>query len=252
MAPCHDPCLYMEMPVRSLVLIVAFVTCLSIPAQAQDTDLELVLLADASGSISPEELQFQREGYAAAITDPEVLAVIAGTAYGHIAVTYVEWAANQAQVVDWTLIDGPEAAQGFAAALLDEQRLAFGRNAIGAALLEGLRQMEENDIEGWRRVIDFSGDSANNWAGPPIAEARAKVLEAGVTINALPILSPDDPGRAHGGLEALFEEQIIGGIGAFVVTAETRDSFAEAVKKKLILEISGLPPGNFAVARQTP
>jgi hypothetical protein len=47
---------------------------------AQDTDLELVLLADASGSIDGREYDLQREGYASAITDPEVLAAIANTA----------------------------------------------------------------------------------------------------------------------------------------------------------------------------
>lgn len=124
---------------------------------------------------------------------------------------------------------------------MSKPRQAYGRNAIGAALLEGLRLMDTNAHDGWRRVIDFSGDSANNWSGPPIAEARDTVLAAGVTINALPILRPDDPGRAHGGLEALYEAQIIRGPGAFVVTAEDRNSFAEAVKRKLILEISAVP-----------
>lgn len=126
----------------------------------------------------------------------------------------------------------------------------FGRNAIGAALLEGLRQIEENDIVGWRRVIDFSGDSMNNYSGPGISEARDTVLAAGVTINALPILRPGDPGRAHGGLEALYEEQIIGGPGAFVVTADSRASFARAVKRKLVLEISGTRPGAPRVAEK--
>jgi hypothetical protein len=60
-----------------------------------------------------------------------------------------------------------------------------------------------------------------------------------VTINALPILREGDPGRAHGGLEAAYEARIIGGPGAFVVTAETRESFAQAVKRKLVLEIAG-------------
>ncbi|SIS96691.1 Protein of unknown function [Roseivivax lentus] len=212
---------------------------LATPLAAQDTDLELVLLADASGSIDAAEIAFQREGYAQAITDPEVLAAIADTAYGSIAVTYVEWAANQAVVAPWTRIATLEHAERFAADLLSKPRQAYGRNAIGSALLAGLELMETNDIDGWRRVIDFSGDSVNNYAGPSIADARAQVLAAGVTINALPILRPDDPGRAHGGLEAAYEAQIIGGMGAFVVTAESRASFAEAVKRKLILEISG-------------
>ncbi|GGC20556.1 hypothetical protein GCM10011363_41510 [Marivita lacus] len=223
---------------------------LAAPAFAQDTDLELVLLADASGSIDQREIDFQRQGYAQAITDPEVLAAIANTAYGSIAVTYVEWATNQAVVADWTLIDGPDSATLFAAELLNKPRQAYGRNAIGAALLEGLRLMDTNDFDGWRRVIDFSGDSVRSYSGPSIAEARDTVVAAGVTINALPILRPDDPGRAQGGLEAQYEAQIIGGLGAFVVTAENRASFAEAVKRKLILEISGqMPTRNVAEAR---
>ncbi|MBY6004841.1 DUF1194 domain-containing protein [Salipiger bermudensis] len=211
---------------------------LAAPALAQDTDLELVLLADSSGSISPDELMFQREGYAQAMTDPAVLAAIANTAYGEIAVTYMEWAAHQGQVVKWMRIRDAEDAQEFADQLLTTPRMAFGRNAIGSALLEAARQIEANDIDGWRKVIDFSGDSAGNWSGPPIEQARDAVLAKGITINALPILRPDDPGRAQGGLEAIYEQRIIGGLGAFVVTAEDRTSFAEAVKRKLILEIS--------------
>jgi len=211
-------------------------------ALAEEVDLELVLLADASGSIDDTEIRFQRQGYATAITHPDVLSAIANTAYGSIAVTYVEWAANQAVVVGWTQISGPAEAEAFAAALLEPPRQAYGRNAIGAALLEGLRLMERNDFEGWRRVIDFSGDSVNNYSGPSIADARAQVLAAGVTINALPILRPDDPGRAHGGLEAAYDQQIIGGLGAFVVTADNRASFAEAVRRKLVLEIAGRTP----------
>lgn len=222
---------------------------LATAAVAEEVDLELVLLADASGSIDLSEIAFQRQGYAEAITDPEVLAAIANTAYGSVAVTYVEWAANQAVVVDWTRIAGPEDAEAFAEALLAPPRQAYGRNAIGAALLEGLRLLETNEYEGWRRVIDFSGDSVNSYSGPSIAEARERVLAAGVTINALPILRPDDPGRAHGGLEAAYEAQIIGGMGAFVVTADSRAAFAEAVKRKLILEISGLEPGEDVAGR---
>ena len=209
---------------------------------AQDTDLELVLLADASGSIDSREYLLQREGYATAIVDPEVLAAIANTAYGSIAVTYVEWAANQVVVADWTRIADRQDAELFAARVLEPPRRAIGRNAIGSALMKGLALMEENDIVGWRRVIDFSGDSVRNYSGPSIAEARAAVLDAGVTINGLPILRPGDPGRAQGGLEALFSERIVGGSHSFVVTAESRASFADAIKRKLILEISGQTP----------
>ncbi|QFU09837.1 hypothetical protein PARPLA_00600 [Rhodobacteraceae bacterium THAF1] len=212
-------------------------------AFAEDTDLELVLLADASGSIDAREIAFQLEGYAQAITDPQVLEAIARTAYGEIAVTYVEWATNQGVVVDWMRIRDAEDAERFAEALRNGPRSAYGSNAIGAALLEGLRMMDENEMVGFRRVIDFSGDSVRNYTGPSIEEARTRVVAAGVTINALPILRPDDPGRAQGGLEDAYESQIIGGPGAFVVTAEDRESFAEAVRRKLFLEISDAGAG---------
>jgi hypothetical protein len=223
---------------------IALSLCLALPLPlaAQEVDLELVLLADASGSISDEEIAFQRQGYAAAITDPRVLEAIANTLTGSIALTYVEWAANQATVVEWTLIDGREAATGFAAALLDRPRQAYGRNAIGAALVEGKRLIERNDFDGFRRVIDFSGDSVNNYGAPPIPIARDEVLAAGITINGLPILCRECPGGGRANLEQDYAEQIIGGPGAFVVLADGREQFAEAVRRKLILEISGLTP----------
>lgn len=221
--------------------ILALVCCS--PALAEDVELELVLLADASGSITQAEIEFQRQGYAEAITDPRVLSAIRNSAYGAIAVTYVEWAANTAVVVDWTKIDGPGSAQAFADALVVPPRQAYGRNAIGAALLDGKRLIERNDFEGWRKVIDFSGDSPNSYSGPSISAARDEVVAAGITINGLPILCRfcDTPARFPN-LAKIYEERIIGGIGAFVVTAESEEDLAQAIRRKLILEISGLQP----------
>ena len=222
----------------------------AVPVAAQRVDLELVLLADASGSISEEEIRFQRQGYAEALTDPRVLSAIGKTAYGAIAVTYVEWAANTAVVVDWTRIDGPESAQAFAAALIAPPRQAYGRNAIGAALLDGKRLIEQNAFDGWRKVIDFSGDSPNSFSGPSIQSARDAVVAAGITINGLPILCRfcDTPAR-YPDLGAIYEEQIIGGLGAFVVTAISEADLAESIRRKLILEISGELPSHDVASR---
>jgi hypothetical protein len=210
------------------------------PLQAQEVDLELVLLADASGSITEAEIDFQRESTATAITDPAVLSAIGNTLTGSIAVTYVEWASNQATVVDWTIIDSPESAEAFAAALLGPPRLATGRNAIGDALLEGKRLIETNEIQSLRQVIDFSGDSIGNHSGIGIEEARAEVVAAGIVINGLPILDggPDDP------LLAEYEARIIGGPGAFAIPALGRQDFVVALRRKLILEIAGTPLGS--------
>lgn len=218
--------------------LVLAVVLAATPLAALEVDLELVLLADASGSITQAEIEFQRQGYAAAITHPDVISAIRGNLTGTIAVTYVEWAANQATVVDWTIIDGPETAEAFALALLGPPRMAAGRNAIGDALLEGQRLIETNDITGLRRVIDFSSDSLGNFGGARIDEARASVLAAGITINGLPILD-EGPGDT---LAVEYERQLIGGPGAFVVPAIGREGFVQAVRRKLILEIAGQMP----------
>lgn len=234
---------------RWLLLILSV---LMSPVSAEEVDLELVLLADASGSISNEEIRFQRQGYAAAITHPDVLSAIAETAYGSIAVTYVEWAANTAVVVDWTRIDGPGSAAGFADALIGPPRQAYGRNAIGGALLDAKRLIERNEFEGWRKVIDFSGDSPNSFSGPPIEEARDTVVSAGITINALPILCRFcDSFARFPDLDEIYARRIIGGPGAFVVTAADETDLAHAIRRKLILEISGQIP-EVDIARDHP
>lgn len=233
-----------------LRLMIFLLICSPLAAQTQrEAGLELVLLADASGSIDAEELAFQRLGYASAITDDAVVSAIQNSLYGNIAITYVEWATNTAVVVPWTIVDDLESARAFAAALTGPPRLAYGSNAIGAALLDAKRLIEDNDIFAPRAVIDFSGDSIRNSSGPTISSARAEVLAAGITINALPILRPEDGRRAGANLEEEYASRIIGGPGAFMVTAEGRTSFASTVRRKLVLEISGLVPDASIAAR---
>lgn len=214
---------------------------------AERVDLELVLLADASRSIDDAEIRFQRQGYAAAITHPDVLAAIASGYERRIAVTYVEWGEESSQeiVVPWTVVEGKESAAAFATALMQAPRLAFGPNAIGSALAAAHALIVGNAIEGTRSVIDFSADSAYSFGGVSIIEARTAALAAGIVINGLAILCRDSDcsGRpVDYDLEAAFDTLITGGPGSFVITADGPTSFAEAVRRKMLLEIAGLTP----------
>ena len=217
-------------------------------AGAEPVDLELVLLADASRSIDDGEIRLQREGYAAAITHPDVLAAIDGGYLRRIALTYVEWGDETSQevVVPWQVIDGAGSAAAFAKELLAAPRLAEGPNAIGNALAAAQALIESNDFDGTRRIIDFSADSAWSGGGLSISVARARALAAGMVINGLAILCRDcESGRPVAyDLESAFASLIIGGPGSFVITADGNRSFAQAVRRKLLLEIAGLlaPP----------
>ena len=234
---------------RSIALLMAALLgglTATAPVRAEtEVDLELVLLADATGSIDEVEIRFQRQGYAEAIADPAVLRAIGNGLLGRIAVTYIEWAdaSSQQIVADWTVIDGADSARAFADAILAPPRLAYGRNAIGAALLFGKAEIDGNDYSGLRKVIDLSADSANNWNGPSIFEARQQIVDAGMTINGLAVLCRSCSGQPVSyDLEQAFRDTIIGGPGAFVVTAENAQEFANAVRRKLVLEISGHDP----------
>ena len=186
---------------------------------------------------------FKRQGYADAIASQDVLNAITDGLRAKIAVTYVEWADQDSQhvVVPWTIIATPEDAKDFGDRLLAAPREARGRNAIGSAIEAGEKLITGNEHEGLRKVIDFSGDSANNWNGVPVAEARQSALAKGITINGLAILCRNcTTGRSvNYNLEQAFEDTIIGGNNSFVITADSPDQFQLAVKRKLVLEIAG-------------
>lgn len=228
---------------RILIIAISALLCAA-TAMAEEVDLELVLLADATGSIDNDEILFQRQGYADALISEDVLDAIRTGAYQKIAITYVEWGdfTSQEIVVPWRIIGDQASAQAFATELMGPPRLARGRNAIGQALLFGKSLIENNDHEGYRKVIDLSADSANSWNGIPLATAREQVVAAGITINGLAVLCRTCSGRPVAyDLEQAFENTIIGGPDAFVITADDMQQFSTAVKRKLILEIASGP-----------
>jgi len=213
-------------------------------AQNQGVDLELVLAADGSGSIDDDELRLQREGYGRALMHPRVLESIQFGPTGRIAVAYVEWGAPESQhtIVDWMIVSDLESATKFANALIDAPRAAFGYNSISNALIYSGDLIHDNELESFRKIIDVSAD-AGNFGGVPIELARDTVVQSGITINGLAIARqgsgrPFGANRGFGTLENYFANAVIGGAGAFVVVAGEELSFAEAVQRKLILEIA--------------
>ncbi len=211
-------------------------------AAAEPVDLELVLAGDASGSIDNTEMRMQRQGYAAAITDPEVLTAISYGEIGAIAVAYIEWAGSFSQdlVVDWTIIRDRESAEAFAAKLLAAPRRAEGYNSIGGAIRFSRRMLAENGYEGLRRVIDISADGPDIGA-PRASVARDEAVAEGITINGLVIRSEFSTDfLSPVPLPEHFAAQVIGGAGAFVSIAPSMESFRDVLLAKLVREISGL------------
>lgn len=221
------------------------------PARAAEpVDLELVFAADGSGSIDDDELRLQRNGWADAITSPDVLKGIRDGILGSVAVAYMEWGGPQSQVliVDWHIVRDEASARVFADRLTRAPRGAQGYNSISNAIDFSVRLVEANTIDGTRRVIDVSGDGPNI-GGRPLADARGEALDKGFTINALAIRRPGGrPGGPNGQpLEDYYRDAVIGGPGAFVEVADETRPFALAARRKLLIEIAGtVPPARYA------
>jgi hypothetical protein len=94
-----------------------------------------------------------------------------------------------------------------------------------------------------RRVIDVSGDGANN-AGPLIVPTRDEMLADGITINGLPImLKRPNPGTMDiENLDIYYEDCVTGGPASFVIPIRERSQFIEATREKLVQEVAGRMP----------
>jgi hypothetical protein len=239
---------------RILATLLALLTFLLAPWPARSdnsVDLLLVLAADVSRSLDERKFRLQREGYAAALTHPQVIATIRSTATGAIAICYVEWSGEGAQavMVGWTRIASLADAEAFAARIRAAPRLFMDRTAIGAAIDYSVAQLAVSPFAAERRVIDVSGDGTNNH-GRRVNDARDAAIAKGIVINGLAILSEVplsfNPAHTHppGGLLKYYEDNVIGGTGAFALVAESHDAFPSLILRKLIKEIA-LRPADF-------
>jgi Protein of unknown function (DUF1194) len=240
----------------SIALALAIATLGASPARAGErVDLLLVLAADVSRSVDSQKFQLQREGYAAALSNPRVLDTIQSGRRGRIGVLFLEWSGfgNQKVVIDWMMIDGPKAAQAFGDRLLESPRSYADRTSISGGIDAAVAQLARAPFDAERRTIDVSGDGTNN-AGRNVGQARDEALALGISINGLAILSeiplPWNPEHTNppGGLPKYYRDNVIGGPGSFVLEAKDFNSFGEAIIKKMIAEIADVrPPGELFV-----
>lgn len=236
---------------RALILLLMLTMPIAAGAQRapEPVDLTLVLVSDVSRSVDDAAFRMQKAGYVAAFNDPRVLAAIRGGAIGAIAVAYVEFAGSFEvnTVLDWRVIRDAGSARQLTDVLEAAPRSFWGRTSISAGIDRAMLLLTENGVETQRRVIDVAGDGTNN-SGRQVSAARDDAVAAGVTVNglAIPNENPVSSTFAHvqppGGLTEWYRENVIGGPGSFVIEARDFAAFGEAMTRKLINEIAGLPP----------
>jgi Protein of unknown function (DUF1194) len=212
---------------------------------ADPVDLLLVLAVDVSRSVDAAKFQLQREGYAAALSNPRVIDAIESGRHGRIGVIFIEWSGvgNQKVLIDWTVIGDAEGAKTFGDRLLEAPRSFADRTSISGGIEFAMVQLALAPYQAPRRTIDISGDGTNN-SGRDVTTLRDEAVGKGIVINGLPILSENpmswnpDHTNPPGGLESYYRNNVIGGPGAFVMVAKNFNTFGEAIVNKLIAEVS--------------
>jgi hypothetical protein len=211
------------------------------PSQAAEVDVALVLAIDASGSIDHSEAELQRKGIAEAFLSKEVLQAIQSGSLGRIGVAAIYFSSRQYGVmsvpVNWMIVRDQKSAEDFVRTLIAAPRQSARGTSISDALELSQRMLEKGPYRSAKQVVDVSGDGENN-AGRPVLEARDELLAKSITINGLPIIDE----TTSQDLDKYYEGCVIGGPGSFVIPAKGFGDFARAMRRKLILEISGLSP----------
>ncbi|MBQ0822586.1 DUF1194 domain-containing protein [Microvirga sp. HBU67558] len=206
-----------------------------------EVDLALVLAVDVSTSMDPDEQDLQRQGYVEAFRSPSVHQAIHGGVLGRIAVTYVEWAGAhphvQHVVVPWTVLDDAKDSLSFADRLARAPIRRGAGTSIAEAIDFSLGLLSSASFRSSRRVIDISGDGANN-QGPLVTEARDRAVARGVTINGLPIMLRHPDRRDDVTLDAYYRDCVVGGPNAFMIPIRERRQFLTETRTKIITEIA--------------
>jgi len=218
-------------------------------ARGQESlELALVLLTDVSNSMDSEEYDMVKAGYRAAFSDPEVIAAVERS--GGVAVAYVEFSdANQIfKVKGWNLLRDSESTVAFGEAIADAPRSSAGSTALAASLRQAARLLIDGEFSNAQRlVIDVASDHPNDDGRS--APVRDAAVAAGVTINAIPIVDQRRIGTFDGrisysvqnwGLVSVadfYRQDVIGGVGSFLVEANDYSAFGEALKRKLLMEL---------------
>jgi hypothetical protein len=220
----------------AFALLCMFATMPALAESSPAVDVALVFAVDVSGSVTDDSWQLQREGIASAIAGDEFARARRAGATGRVAIAIVQFGTEARAVIGWRVIESAHGAQVVAAEIRAMARTESGSTCIAKVLAKAVEVLVEWTDHALRRVIDVSGDGSENCRGD-VAGARAAAIGAGITINGLPIVTRMEPWIA-----SWYERDIIGGPNAFMIVADGHQRFAEAFRRKLIMEIADAAP----------
>jgi hypothetical protein len=204
------------------------------------TDVNIVTGVDVSDSVTPADMRAQVAALAAALSAPDFLAAVRRGRNGKVGVAVFAWYHHQYEILPWMEIGSPAEADAAARIIrsrvpvdLDREARKASAHFIGrltdvSRAMDHARALVEETGTSGRAVVNIIGNGTDNM-GEPASAARARLLDAGATVN----------GVVFGGAPAVAEyyrQEVAGGAGAFVIAADGAD-LSEVMRRKLLLDL---------------
>lgn len=189
-------------------------------------EIALVLLLDASTSLSMQDWRQQVQQTANAIRSEEVINAIERA--GPIAIRPIAFSDTPLPMLEWHVLRTRQDAQELAAALDATSRPLWGGTSIGGALAYSIRQLADTPCtEVGQQIIDLSTDGES--AEPETIEARDAAQEMGIRINAIGVGSSLD-------MERLRRTAVT--MDGFLIEATSWDEYPLLFRRKILLELT--------------
>jgi len=207
----------------------------------------LALGLDVSGSVDQREYRLQLDGLAWALGDPDVTNALLSQPELPVRITVYEWSepGEERLVLSWSEINSVSDITAIQTTLTTTQRADMGPSTgLGSALRTGFALLSQQDAC-WTRTLDISGDGKGNTGQQP---QDVTDMPQGVTVDGLVIgvdgsVTATNRNLQIGELNAYFKANVIRGPDAFVETALSFDAYAEAMRRKLLRELTTIVVG---------
>jgi hypothetical protein len=223
-------------------LLALVLICLPLAAHAQGAkpvDIAIAVSLDRSESIDAEDARAQIDGLVFTLRHPRFRDAVAAGWLGRIALTVVTWSSfgRHEVILPWMQIAGAGDAEVAAAVLeLDYARQRVARHGtqtdVAFAIKVGMKQLERLPWAASKSVINVVADGISN-IGRLATVDRDAALARGFTVNGLIMAR----GSAIEVLSRYFRREVIGGPTSFVEVSVSSEEFANAMLRKMLLEM---------------
>jgi Protein of unknown function (DUF1194) len=220
----------------ALALLSVFIPIPGLCQEPQPVAVELVLALDSSASVDRREFQLQLDGLAAAFADEDVLRAVDTLKPLGAAIAVVQWGGpgETRIVLPTTFVEGQRDAKAFGFRIgLIRRWMRASSTSIATAIDDSRALMLSNEFDGYRKIIDISGDGPDN-GGADIDAARQRARAEGITINGIPIMADDET------LDIYYRDHVIEGAMSFIEPARDFEDYVRAIKEKLLRELRPL------------